>query len=95
MKYYASMAHKSHADLSHALEQAGKLVPVGARYSHYKNPSQLYTVIDHVIMEASDEVGIVYRAEYGGRITFVRSLVSWREEVEHEGQIVPRFSPKN
>jgi|GEM_PF-383072 len=91
-RYNDSMAYKSQAELRDSLEKAAALVPVGDTYAHYKNPDQAYTVTGHVVMEANDDVGIIYQANYGERISFVRSLESWLEQVDDGGKTVPRFS---
>jgi len=86
------MAHKSQAELRDSLEEAAAQVPVGDTYAHYKSPDQTYTVTGHVVMEATDTVGIIYQANYGEHISFVRVLDSWLAHVEHDGKSVPRFS---
>jgi hypothetical protein len=85
------MAHVSQADLTLRLAEAAERVPTGGKYRHYKQPHQYYIVTGHVIMESDDTAGIVYRAEYGERITFVRPLASWLEKVEYDGKAVSRF----
>jgi hypothetical protein len=86
------MAHKSQVELRDSLEEAAAQVPVGDTYVHYKSLDQTYTVTGHVVMEATDAVGIIYQANYGKRISFVRALDSWLAHIEHEGKSVPRFS---
>lgn len=86
------MAHVPEADLSQALKEASDLVRVGSRYTHFKNPHVTYIVIGHGILEATEEVAIIYQAQYGDNITFIRSLSSWLEEAEQEGHRVPRFA---
>ena len=80
-------------ELARELEAAREHVLVGGRYTHYKHPDRPYRVASLGILEASEEVAVVYEAEYGERIAFVRPLASWLETVEHEGLRVPRFSP--
>ena len=86
------MAHKSQEELASSLEQAAILAPVGGTYAHYKNPDQTYTVTGHVILEASNAVGIIYQANYGERVSFVRALDSWLGQVQDGEKSVPRFS---
>lgn len=86
------MAHKTQAELRDSLDEAAAQVPVGGTYAHYKSPDQTYTVTGHVILEADDAVGIIYQANYGERITFVRALDSWRAQVDDGSKTVPRFS---
>ena len=86
------MAHKSQAELRDSLEEAASQVPVGDTYAHYRSPDQTYTVTGHVILETDDKVGIIYRANYGEHISFVRALDSWHAQVEDGDKTVPRFS---
>jgi len=76
-------------ELKTRLAEAADRITVGARYTHYKNHD--YTVLDLVIIEATDEVGVIYRAEYGSHLTFMRPAASWLETVEVDGRTVPRF----
>ncbi len=84
----------SQAELSRTLDAARQKVTVGARYIHYKDPRQQYTVLDVGFLkgaEPANEPCVIYRAEYGKRATFARPLRSWTSEVEHNGRQVPRF----
>ena len=87
------MAHISEEELRKNLEQAAALVPVGGVYTHYRTPDHTYTIVGHAILEADDAIGIIYKANYGEGITFVRALTSWQERIDHNGVMVPRFSP--
>lgn len=87
---------KSSADsletrLAHALE----LVPKGARYAHYKHPERTYRVVTISLIEETLEPAVVYEAEYGERLSFIRPLSNFLEIVTFEGEPVPRFSPIN
>jgi hypothetical protein len=86
------MAHKSMHELNRSLEQAKTLVPTGGVFAHYKHPEQTYTVTGHAILEANDAVGIIYQANYQLGVSFVRSLASWLEHVDHNGTMVARFT---
>ena len=52
---------------------------------HYKDPTKKYEVTDLAIIEATEEVAIVYRALYGDELTFIRPLASWLYTVETGG----------
>lgn len=80
---------ESQADLSKKLAEAAKRVTLGARYMHYKQLP--YKVLDLAILESNAEPCVVYQAEYGERITFIRLVSSWIEEVELDGRRVKRF----
>jgi hypothetical protein len=84
------MAYKTMDELAEALANARRRVAVGERYMHYK---QLYYVVkDVIIWEVTNEVAVIYQAEYDPRLTFARSLSVWLETVEIEGKTVPRFA---
>ncbi len=84
------MSHKSQIELSQMLTQAADQVEVGAQYNHYKN--QIYTVLNLAIQESTDAVCVIYRAEYGDKLLFIRPVDEWIEEVEWEGKRVARFT---
>jgi hypothetical protein len=86
------MAHISKTKLAEMTTEAAKKVKTGGLYAHYKNADKLYKVLGFVIIEATDEVGVLYQAQHGEKITFVRPISSWLEEAEADGQFVPRFS---
>ncbi|HSX28940.1 MAG TPA: DUF1653 domain-containing protein [Candidatus Saccharimonadales bacterium] len=87
------MGHLPLDQLNDQIESAKLHVTVGAKYVHYKNLAKPYTIIDLVIIEATDEVGVVYRADHDARFSFVRSLKEWLDHVEYNGKTVPRFTP--
>jgi hypothetical protein len=43
-------------------------------------------------IEANDELCVIYQAQYGEHLTFLRPLTVWLEDVEWEGRTVPRFT---
>ena len=86
------MEHLSELELRHRLSEAEALVEVGARYAHYKHPEAAYTIRGFAIREDTQDVCVIYDAEYGERIPFIRSIQSFVESVEVEGASVPRFS---
>jgi hypothetical protein len=72
---------------------AKQQVTVGATYAHYKHPTdQFYTVLDIALIEATNEPAVVYQAQYGAHITFVRPISVWLEMVVIDGGHVPRFA---
>jgi hypothetical protein len=60
------------------------------RYRHYKGP--LYQVIDVAIHSETSEQLVVYRPLYGEGKLWVRPLAMFLEQVEHDGQVQPRFA---
>lgn len=80
---------KAESDLTELLEQAKSKVIIGARYRHYKG--LLYHVIYVGLREEDLESCVVYQAEYGDEIVWIRPVSSWLEEVNVDGAVVPRF----
>lgn len=59
-------------------------------YRHFKgNKYQLLEVAKH--SETLEEM-VVYRALYGDGGVWVRPAAMWNEEVEHNGEMVKRFT---
>jgi hypothetical protein len=67
-------------------------LPLG-RYRHYKGHD--YTVLGVARHSETEEQLVVYRQEYGERGLWVRPLAMFAEEVEVNGQRVPRFAYVN
>ena len=57
-------------------------IEVGSSYCHYKDTSKSYTVRGLVVIEATEEPGVLYQANYGPRLTFVRPASEWLSEVD-------------
>lgn len=73
------------------LEAAKAKVTVSALYWHHKGRDKVYKVLDLGFIEATNELCVIYQAQYGKRLTFIRPLSVWLEDVEWEGKTVPRF----
>jgi hypothetical protein len=84
------MSHESQDQLSQRLAAAKTQVTVGARYRHYKNLT--YNVLEVVLLEENNEPCVVYQAEYGDKLIWVRRLSSWLEHVTVDGKHVKRFT---
>jgi len=87
--------HLTEAELIQQLEEASQKVEVGALYAHYRSPESCYRVIRLALLEATQEVCVVYAKEMGSSVlqsvTWVRALHSWLETVETSQGDVPRF----
>lgn len=75
--------------LASRLKTAGDLVAIGARYRHYKELT--YKVLALALREEDSEPCVVYQAEYGEKLTWLRPVASWIEEVEINGKKLQRF----
>jgi hypothetical protein len=72
------------------LKKAGDIVRVGGRYRHVKSGG-LYRLKELAILENSEEIGVMYQAEYGKKLTWVRTLADFTAIVEINGKKTPRF----
>lgn len=81
---------QTEAALKKLLDAAKEQISVGETYQHYRG--NLYKVLDiGIFTEDATEVGVVYQAQYGQRLVFIRPLKMWNEVVEFEGKSVRRF----
>jgi len=67
-------------------------VIVDGRYRHYRNPQHLYRVLAMGILESTEEVCVVYQAEYGDCLIWVRPVKEWCEMIGDQGMMVQRFT---
>ncbi len=79
----------TNASISRKRLAAPQIAP--GRYRHFKgNEYEVLCVASH---SETTEPMVVYRALYGEGGVWVRPAFMWSEMVEHEGRLVPRFSP--
>ncbi|MDX2776005.1 DUF1653 domain-containing protein [Streptomyces caniscabiei] len=81
----------SQAELSRRLELASQQITVGGTYSHFKQPQAMYKVLHLAVNEADDVICVVYQAQYGDHLIFVRPLESWQQRIKRNDQTVDRF----
>ena len=87
------MAHKEQSQLLEELTQAKERVDVGGKYSHYKHSDQFYTILAVGFIESTEEPCVVYKAEYGEKLVWVRTLKDFTAKVSLEGgKQVDRFT---
>lgn len=89
--YTPNMSHKTHEEIEKELREAKKLIKLGGLYSHYKKPERLYKIIGFATQEASDKICVIYQAEYGKKLIFVRDLDSWLNSTLVNGKKITRF----
>lgn len=82
--------HKLYQEILREIAEAQSKITVGAVYTHYKNHKK-YMVKELGILESTDELCVIYQANYGKKLTFVRPLSEWLEPVEWQGKTIPRF----
>ena len=84
--------HKEQLVLAKEIADAKTKISVGTTYWHYKGRDKTYKVVGLGFTEAENELCVIYQAQYGERIIFLRPLKIWLEQVEWEGKTVPRFT---
>lgn len=77
-------------ELERMITEAKERVPVGSHWQHYKGSR--YSIADIVIVEATNEVAVIYTSLDRPTVSFVRPLVVWRQTVEWGGHVIPRFT---
>ncbi len=78
-------------DVLAKLEAAKKRVKIGEKFVHYKSPEKPYRVVNVALMESDTEPCVVYQAEHGENLTWVRPFTSFFGQVESDGKMVDRF----
>ncbi|HKB88846.1 MAG TPA: DUF1653 domain-containing protein [Patescibacteria group bacterium] len=87
------MGLKDSKQLLQDLEELKSKVKVGDKYSHYKYPDNLYTIISLGFIEASEESCVVYQAEYGDKLVWVRTEKEFFSKAKlGNGKEVARFT---
>jgi len=87
-----SEEHKSHKEILDEINKANSKIVVGTVYAHYKNPGRRYRIKGFGTLESTDELCVIYQAEYGEKLTFIRPVGGWLENLEWQGKTVPRFT---
>ena len=84
--------HEEQLVLIKDLDAASDKVTVGATYYHYKSNNKVYQVVGLGFLEESDELCVIYTAQYGKGLTFIRLVSVWLETLDWNGKIVQRFT---
>jgi len=84
--------HSSEDVLFERLISCHDKVVVGGTYYHYRKPLDYYKVLAVALDEATEKIVVIYQAQYGKNLTWVRDIDKWCERVEHDGLSIPRFS---
>ncbi len=83
---------KSYEELQQMISNANEQIKLGSRCYHYKDSGKFYTIVDFVIIQEIQEVGVIYEAEYMPGINFVRPISEFFDELEFEGEKRMRFT---
>jgi hypothetical protein len=84
---------KTLEEINKTLTETKSQIKIGDKYVHYKSSESIYEIVDLVIIEATEEVGVIYKPNYGEltEVKFLRPLKEFLEEVEFEENFVQRF----
>lgn len=85
------MSNTAENKLEAKLIDAMGQINVGSKWVHYKNPDHQYQVVAIGLNEENQEPCIVYVAQYGKQLVWIRDFDNFTQEVELEGKKVPRF----
>jgi hypothetical protein len=84
------MDRKSYEELEQMVAKGLQRVETGSRWRHYKGNE--YVIMGVSIIEATNEVAVVYASVDHPTVSFVRPLSVWLESTDWQGQTVPRFT---
>lgn len=84
--------HIEQLELVKQIEEGKSKITIDAEYWHHKSRDKVYKVTGLGFLEANDEICVIYKAQYGENLTFVRPLSIWLESVEWQGKTVPCFN---
>jgi len=76
-------------ELERLVADARQTVVPGSCWRHYKGSE--YTITGIGILEATNEVAVIYTPLEHPAVSFVRSLTVWQEAVDYDGETIPRF----
>lgn len=86
------MGHTKYEELSKSLDNLKSKVFVGDRYRHYKHNQNFYKIIAIGFIESTEEPCVVYQAEYGDKLTWVRTEAEFfSKAIKEDGMEVDRF----
>jgi len=87
------MSHSNKDTLLHQLKVAKSSVEVGGRYFHYKHPDKFYTILRIGFIEKTEEVCVIYEAEFEDELVWVRTLTDFLSKVKLEDvEEIDRFT---
>ena len=84
------MSHLDEKLLQKIIDNAKEKIQIGGIYRHYKK-GERYKVIGVGIIEGTDKVGVIYEAQYGKKIVWIREIDSFNGKVREAGKEELRF----
>jgi hypothetical protein len=83
------MEKVSPAEIEKRVQDAKDFIRPGSRWKHYKGGE--YVVTDVIVIEATLEIGVLYRPLERPTVTYMRPLITWQDVVNYEGNMAYRF----
>ena len=83
--------HTSEQELKQRLDDAKSKIDMGREYYHYKNPDQHYHIVAVGMIEETETPAVIYQAEYGDNIVWVRSVEDFLSKVAQNDKMINKF----
>lgn len=84
--------NKTKDQLTKEIDDLKVRIDEGDECYHYKHPDQFYHVVGVGFIEGNGEPCVVYQADYGDKLTWVRTESEFFAKVDHNGKEVARFT---
>ena len=87
------MSHRKTSDLADKITLAKKKIKLSSKYFHYKHKDRYYNIVQIGFIENTEEVCVVYEAEFGDKLVWVRTITDFLSKVKlDDGNEVDRFT---
>ena len=86
---------KEQSELRQELDSVAIQIQEGQQWCHYKHPELFYTILGVAVIEATEQVAVIYKSDYGEGIVWIRPIYEFLGQVEVDGNTVSRFKLVN
>ncbi|MDQ6986111.1 MAG: DUF1653 domain-containing protein [Candidatus Dojkabacteria bacterium] len=83
--------HTSYKELNQKIKEAKGILPIGTKWTHYKNEKVVYIILDICIHEEDEAISVIYSSEENPEIKWIRKFESFIGTVEKDGNSISRF----
>lgn len=80
------------SELSKKINKAKGKVEVGAVYCHWKDPDKRYVIESVGLLEETEKPCVIYKALYGEKLTWIRTLGDFTSNVQTGEGETQRFT---
>ncbi len=84
------MIHETINALRYKLKGVTEEIPIDSMWRHTIS-QELYKVVGHTILEATDDAGVIYCQPSNPEVSFTRPTHEWTGDVRTAGVLVKRF----